>query len=669
MTMPRTYQSPANLKAVIDRAAAQLSTQPDVVERDMSAVLKHAPNDPRALLIFASARRRQGDAEAARKILEPLARAYPGAANTAYELGAARAALGERQAAIHTLRHAVSLNPDHAEAWRALGDQLFLDGDAAGAETAFSQATRASVHDPRLKPAAQALFDGDVATAEAQLRAHLARSPNDAAALNMLAIAFGRQGRHDDAEILLADALKLNPGFDAARFNYATALFQQQKAPEALPQIEALLAKAPNDAAYRNLLAAILALLGEHERVNTIYEALLAEFPAQPRVWLNYAYALRTVGRRDEAIEAYKRCLDLAPELGEAYLGLANLKVATFADTDIAAMRERLARPGLSPQEQGPLYYALGKALEDAGDYSAAFENYARGAAIQKAATPYDPDEVTAFAHRSIKLFTPAFFQSHPGGAPIDDPIFILGLPRSGSTLIEQILASHSAVEGTMELPDIGLLARRLGRSEKDAPPPRYPDVLADVDAARLQEMGEAFIAATRVHRKLGRRFFIDKMPNNFHHIGLIRLILPRAKIIDARRHPLGACFSTFKQHFAQGQSFSYDLVDLGRYYRDYVELLRHFDNVLPGHIHRVIYEDMVEDTEAVVRRLLDYCGLPFEDGCLKFYENDRAVRTVSSEQVRKPIFRSGLEQWMRFEPWLEPLKAALGPALEQWRG
>jgi len=273
----------------------------------------------------------------------------------------------------------------------------------------------------------------------------------------------------------------------------------------------------------------------------------------------------------------------------------------------------------------------------------------------------WDADAHTDMVARSEALFTPAFFAARrQAGSPAADPIFIVGLPRSGSTLIEQILASHSAVEGVMELPDLDIIARGLGP---------YPEGLADFDRARLARLGEVYLERIRVHRKLGRPFFIDKMPNNFRHVGLIQLILPRAKVIDARRHPLGAGFSTFKQHFAQGQSFSYDLTDLGRYYRDYVRLMARFDVALPGRVHRVIYEDLVEDTEGEIRRLLDHCGLPFEAGCLKFHDNPRAVRTVSSEQVRRPIFRSSLEQWRNYEPWLEPLKAALGPALANWRG
>jgi tetratricopeptide (TPR) repeat protein len=656
--------------ATVDAAARLLATDPAQAERLAAAMLKAAPGDPRAALILASARRRRGDANGALTVLDPLARAYPRAANTQYELGATLAALGRGAEAVKALRDAVAVKRDLAEAWQALGDLLFAGGDAAGAEAAFAEHARAAVQDPRLKPAADALFRGDLTRAEDLLRPHLAIAPNDVAALHMLAQARARQGGHGDAEALLARCLELDPGFDGARFAYANALFDQQKAAEAIAQVEALLQKDPAHPAYRNLLAACLALVGDYAQVNGIYEALLARYPNQPRLWLNAAHALRTVGRRDEAIAAYRRCIALAPDLGDAYWGLANLKVAVLTDAETAAMAVQLDRADLPAEDRLHLNFALGKALEDRGDYAEAFAHYADGAAIRRASIAYDADETTGLVRKSKALFTPSFFAERAGfGSVSAAPIFVLGLPRSGSTLIEQILASHSMVEGTMELPDIGFIAKRLGWGPTDGADAPYPAGLAELDAATVRGIGDGYIATTAIQRQLDRPHFVDKMPNNFLHVGLIQLILPGARIIDARRHPLAACFSAFKQHFAQGQAFSYELTELGRYYADYVEVMAHFDAVRPGRIHRVIYEDMVEDTQAEVRRLLDYCGLPFEAGCLKFYDNDRAVRTVSSEQVRRPIFRDGLEQWRRFEPWLGPLKSALGPALETWRG
>lgn len=657
---------PGSLAAALDQASRLLATDPARAAREAETILKVVANHPPALLILASARRRLGDPPTARSILAPLAAAYPRAALTQYELGMTLGDLGETAAAIRALRNATSLNRDLPDAWRALGERLFAEGDIEGAEAAFAEHARAAVQDPALKGAAQALFDGDLPRAERLLRDHIAARPADGAAVQLLAEVFARLGRYGDAEILLERLLAAAPDFDGARFAYADALFRQQKGAEAVPHIRRLLDQSPTDPAYRNLMAAALGLTGEDEQAIAIYEGLLADYPRQPKAWLNYGHALRTVGRRDDAVAAYQRCIGLAPSLGDAYWSLANLKVAAFAADQVAAMAAQLERPELPAIDRLHLHYALGKALEDRGDHAGSFDHYARGAALRRADAHYDANDTTALVNRSRALFTPAFFSARAGaGSRSPAPIFIVGLPRSGSTLVEQILASHSAVEGTMELPDIGLMAKRLGFGEQAG---AYPTSLAALDPPALTALGEAFLETTAVHRKLDRPFFTDKMPNNFQHIGLIQLILPQAKIVDVRRHPLGSGFSAFKQHFAQGQPFSYDLADLGRYYRDYVELMAHFDTVVPGRVCRVIYEDLVEDTEREVRRLLDHCGLPFEPACLKFHENGRAVRTVSSEQVRRPIFREGLEQWRAYEPWLGPLKTALGPVLEGWR-
>ena len=652
---------PVNPAKSIDRAAALLATDPSGAGREAEGLLRVDPRDPRAALILASARRRLGDPRAALAILIPLAKAFPKAANTQYELGVALAEIGDTAKAVSALRQAVGLNRDLPEAWRALGDLLFRDGQAAAAESAFAEHRRAAITDPDLKPAAEALYRGDLTTAEKLAREFLLAHLDDAAGTRLLADIYARQSRHGDAELLFARSLELDPDHDGARFSYADALFKQQKANQALTQVEALVKRAPRDPASLNLLAACLALVGEDGRVIGIFEDLLKDYPRQPRLWLNYGHTLRAVGRRDDAVAAYKRCLELAPDLGDAYWSLANLKVASFTEDQEATMHAALGRPDLSVDDRLHMHYALGKALEDRKDFAASFRHYAEGAKLRRTETPYDADNTSALTRRSMALFTSQFLDERADlGASEDDPIFIVGLPRSGSTLVEQILASHSQVEGTMELADIGLIARSLGSD--------YPEGLASLDSAALKSIGEGYIETTRINRKLGRRYFIDKMPNNFQHVGLIRLILPRARIIDARRHPMGSCFSAFKQHFAQGQSFSYDLTDLGRYYSDYVELMAHFDAVAPGAIHRVLYEDMVTETEREVHRLLDYCGLPFEESCLKFYENDRTVRTVSSEQVRQPIYRGGLDQWRAYEPWLDPLKQALGPVLETWR-
>ncbi len=502
------------------------------------------------------------------------------------------------------------------------------------------------------------------------MRNHLRRFPTDVAAMRMLAETGMRLGRHADAEALLARCLELAPSFTDARHAYALALHRQQKAAQAIPQIERLLEHDPEDPAYKNLLAACLGLIGDYGAAIALYESVLAKFSDRPRTWLAYGHALRTSGRHKEAVAAYRRAMSLSPELGEAYWSIANLKTASFNDAEKDAMKAILAGPALAKEDQVHLHFALGKALEDSGAYGEAFEHYAAGARINRSGSAYEAADTTAFARRSQALFTGDFFNQRAAGGCEDlAPIFIVGLPRSGSTLLEQVLATHSAVEGTMELPEMWTMVALLQRGESGRSDPlNYPAVVAQLTAPERTALGEAYLARTQVHRRLGRAFFIDKMPQNFRHIGLIRLVLPHATIIDARRHPMAACFSAFKQHFARGQAFTYDLADLGHYYRDYVELMRHFDTVLPGRIIRAIHEDLVTDTEGEVRRLLKLCGLPFEPACLRFFENARAVRTASSEQVRRPIYRDGMDHWRHFEPWLGPLRDALGPALETWR-
>ena len=662
-------ERPGSIAAAVEDAARLLATSPEVAEQRALAILKASPNDPRALLILASARRRRGEHAAALSLLEPLARAHTRAARTHYELGLARAGAGDRAGGVAALRHAVSLTRDFPEAWRALGDELFKAGDVAGSEAAFAEHRRATLRHPRLKAAADALATEAPERAEALLRAHLAEAPQDTAALQLMGETLGLVSRAADAEVVLAHALELDPAFDGARFTLAGVLFQQQKAAQALPHLHRLLARDAADPAYRNLLAACLSLVGDLDEVDRLYRDLLAEYPDQPKIWLNHGHALRTVGRFEAAVEAYRRCIALAPGLGDAYWSLANLKLASFSDQEVAAIEEQLARRDLPRADRLHLHYALGKALEDRRDYAGSFEHYAAGARLQRQRVRYSAEKTTADLAKAKALFTPGFFAARAGaGVQADHPIFVVGLPRSGSTLVEQILASHPQVEGTMELPDIGLIARSLGTAFEGGPAEPL-DALAAVPQARFAALGASYLEATRVHRKLGRPRFIDKMPNNFQHIGLIHLILPNVRIIDVRRHPLGTGLSVFKQHFAQGQSFSYDLTELGRYYHDYVELMAHVDAVLPGRVCRVIYEDLVEDTEAQVRRLLDHCGLAFDPACLGFHRTERAVKTVSSEQVRRPIFRDGLEQWKHYEPWLGPLKDGLGPALQDWRG
>ncbi|MGF7148780.1 tetratricopeptide (TPR) repeat protein [Sphingomonas zeicaulis] len=590
---------------------------------------------------------------------------HPSHGETLRLLARAHSAQRRTDAAIAALLRATRAEPDNPEGWRALGDQFVLKGDGAGADAAYARQIKTSVNDPALRHAAVALVDNQLAVVERILKPHLKAHPTDVAAIRMLAELAGRLGRYGDAEKLLVRAVELAPGFDQARFNLATVLYRQNRTLEAIEQLDILLDEDPDNPAWRNLKGAALGRIGDYGEAIAHFEAVLKARPGEPKLWMSYGHALKTIGRQEDGVAAYRRSIALAPGFGEAWWSLANMKTVRFDATDLATMEGALTQAGLAADDRLHLHFALGKAHEDRDAAEAAFRHYDAGNRLRREQLDYDPDETSRHVDRSVALFTPAFFAAHGGrGDPARDPIFILGMPRAGSTLIEQILASHSQVEGTQELPDIAMLARRLGERKLSSQDSLYPERLGDLDAPALAALGAEFLERTRVHRKTGRPLFIDKMPNNWAHVGLIHLILPNATIIDARRHPLGCCFSNFKQHFARGQAFSYGLDDMGRYYADYVRLMDHIDAVLPGRVHRIFYERMIDDTESEIRRLLDHLGLPFEPACLDFHRNDRAVRTASSEQVRQPIFRSGMDQWRQFDPWLQPLKDALGPVL-----
>jgi tetratricopeptide (TPR) repeat protein len=495
-------------------------------------------------------------------------------------------------------------------------------------------------------------------TAEATLCEHLTMHPDDVTALHRLARLYVAQGRRDEAEPLFVRALSIAPEFVAARRDYVALLDHQMKWNELNAQLDILLRREPHNRPYTMLKASALAMLGEYADAIARYEQLLAEGPADILLWTRYGHALRAVGRHDDCVAAYRRSVAQNPGFGAGWRNLANLKTFRFTPEEIELMREQLERQDLAAQDRSRVHFALGKAFEDAGDPVKAFEHYRQGAALRQA--DHDSGWLSTYVDRCKATLTKEFFKARMGwGCSSLAPIFIVGMPRSGSTLIEQILSAHSLIEGTTELPDLIHLVSRIEHGGD------YPDVLRDTDAAELRTLGEAYLRRTHAQRKLGRPFFIDKMPDNFQHVGLIRLILPNAKIIDARRHPLGCGVSLFRQDFARGMEFTYDLAHIGRYYRDYVELMFHFDTVIPGYVYRVFYEDMVLHPEREIRRLLDYCGVAFEEPCLDFHSSARSVSTSSSEQVRRPIYTDALDQWRLFEPWLDPLKTALGAVLD----
>ncbi|MGO4551827.1 sulfotransferase [Lysobacter sp. 2RAF19] len=663
--MTSAHEPTASVDAALAHASRLLSTDPALAGRQAEEILRVVDGHPVALLLLGASHSACGDAQAATRILEPLAREQPASPAVQLELGIALGRGGRGDEAVAALRRAVALKPELPRAWLALGDHLSAVGDLSGAQAAYATHLVHSVREPKLLQAAADLQANRIPEAEARLREHLRAAPTDAPALRMLAETQARMGRIDEAESLLARCLELVPGFDAARHHYAMVLHRANKPVEALAEVDALLAKDPANAGYRNLRAVVLCRTGDYEAALPVYEALVREYPHQARLWLSFGHALKTAGHSARAIEAYREAARIEPRFGDAWWSLANLKTFRFTPEDLATIRAQLARSELTPDDRLHLDFALGKALEDAGEYAASFEHYRRGNTQRVAMIPWAAQDNTARVRKAIATYTPAFLSERAGsGSDARDPIFIVGMPRAGSTLVEQILSSHPDVEGTMELPDLLSMTKDLRRRGEAMGARHYHDVLPTLDIAEFRAIGEEYLERTRIHRRAGAPLFIDKMPNNFQHVGLIHLALPNARIIDARRHPLACGFSLFKQQFARGQDFSFRLEDIGLYYRDYVALMAHFDAVLPGRVHRVHYETMVEDTEQEVRRLLDYCGLPFDPACLRFFENDRPVRTASSEQVRQPIYREGLDQWRHYAPWLGPLEEALGPVL-----
>jgi len=542
-----------------------------------------------------------------------------------------------------------------------------MTGQAALAATAGEHLATMQNLPPDVVTATGLFADGDLEASEALVRAYLLKYGDHIEAMRLLARIGIARRVFDDAEILLAAVLEHEPGYQAARQEYAAVLVELHKYSDARRELERLLDADPDNPDLKRLYATCVVGLGEHERAILLYEQLLRGSPedADLRLWI--AHAQKTLGRQQEAIGSYRRAALCRPDFGDAYWSLANLKTYRFTDAEIAEVRAGLAAADTAPVDRYHLSFALAKALEDRGEFAEAFHYYELGNRLKRAESNYQPDIIENNTRQQIETCTREFFASRRGwGAPDESPIFIVGLPRSGSTLLEQILASHSRVEGTQELANVQQIVA--GLRGRDATPgnSRYPRILAALNAAESRGLGEQYLAGTRCYRH-DKPFFIDKMPNNFRHIGLIHLMLPNARIIDARRSPLACCFSNLKQLFANGQEFTYSVEDIARYYRTYLELMRHWDGVLPGRVLRVHHEDVVADLEGSVRRMLDFCALDFEPPCIEFYKTERSVRTASSEQVRQPIYREGLEHWKNFEPWLEPLRAALGDALTRY--
>lgn len=638
------------------------------------SLLAASPGQRDALLFSAIAQRFLGRLADAHQTLATLAQHHPRFSRLHEELG--HCYTGQKQApqAIEAFVQAVHLNNALPASWSMLEGLYRMAGQPADAAMAASHvATLRKL--PREVVVATGLFmDGDLDEAEPLIRSYLQQHGHDLEAMRLLARIGIARKVFDDAELLLAAVLEVAPDYRAARAEYAEVLIEMHKSSQALRELDRLLQEDPSHRLhYEGLRATALVGLGEHARAVAVYRELLCATPQDADLHLSIAHALKTLGRRDEAIAAYRQAESCRSGFGDAYWSLANLKTYRFTEEEFQRLRELQSAPGITVVDRYHLHFALGKALEDRQQYAEAFHYYELGNALRRANSNYRPEIIENNTRQQIEVCTAGFFASRSGfGAPERDPIFIIGLPRSGSTLVEQILASHSQVEGTQELPNVQQLVANLRGRDPDLNNPRYPRILADLQAEECRRLGEQYLGDTRAYRT-GKPdpvpFFIDKMPNNFRHLGLIRLMLPKAKIIDARREPLACCFSNFKQLYAKGQEFTYSFEDIARYYRTYLQLMQHWNAVLPGWVLRVQHEDVVEDLQGSVRRLLDFCGLEFEPQCIEFHKTVRSVRTASSEQVRQPIYREGLDQWKHFEPWLDPLKRALGDALVDYRG
>ena len=650
-----------SLDAALAHAAAMLGRDPRLALAQTSEILNAVPGHPQAILIEGQALHTLGDLPAARAVLTRLSAEQPRSALTAFELAMVHGGLGEHDLAVIALERAVALKPDLLAAWHALPVALRAAGRERDARRAELRGVAASARDPILVKAAMAMHAKDFAAAEALLDERMRLMPRDAAAMRLRGEVAWRQGQMSEAVELLKRTLDIAPGFGAARELLVRIVQMGHDVAGALDHATILLDDEPDNPGHALLKASLQVRLGEQDAAAAIYRDLIARGLGNPRVWLNLGHVEKTLGNQADCIAAYRHALDHDPALGEAWWSLANLKTVKLGPDDIAAMTA--VQDTVEDDEQASqLHFALGKAYEDAGDVGESFAHYARGNALRRKGVDYDEARILNGAQEHAALFAAPFLASRAGqGCPDHDPIFIVGLPRAGSTLVEQILSSHSQIEGTMELPDLMMIGDRLHSRVEDGEFASFADVVRSLAPADLTRLGQEYLDRTRVHRKEGNPRFIDKMPNNWMYAGLIRLILPNATIIDARRHPMGCCFSGWKQFFARGQLFSYDLAEIGRYYRAYVAQMAAFDREAPGAVHRVIYEDMVADTEGQVRRLLDHVGVPFEEECLAFYRNRRAVRTASSEQVRQPIFTDGVDHWRQFEPHLGPLRDALG--------
>jgi predicted Zn-dependent protease len=650
------------------RASLLLESDPSAAALRANDILEASPGHAAASLLLAMARRRLGEPAVAASVLESLASAQGDSSVILLELGRAYAAAGRTTEAAVAFRRAVTLDARFADAWRELAAQLHAARDAVEGDRAYARYQALSPDPPELKDAMAALASNRTQAAAMLLRQHLQRKPRDAVALRLLADACTKLEDDVEAERRLTECLQIAPGFAAARYDLARLLNEYQRSDELLPHVERLLGSDPDNIDYLNLKAQGLRFVGRSEEAIALMEQLLADHPEEEQSWVLCGSLLRALGQPDRAIEMFRRALAVRAESSLAYSSLANLKTFRFERADLEAMEQQLALPAVRGTDRIRLEFALGKGLEDAGEYAASFDHYARGNRLQRTTFFYDPQVLTADVQRLRTFFSHSFFTEHSAwGSQRSDPIFIVGLPRSGSTLLEQILASHSQVEGTRELLDLPTVASDLLAAVDTPTESTFLERVGALRREEVESLAMRYLARTQRSRQTDRPRFIDKLLGNWIYVGFIHLLFPRATIIDARRHPLGCGLSCYKQQFARGQKFTYDLGELGRYYRDYAAFMEHVDAMLPGRVHRVYYEQLVADPRREVQRLLDHCGLPFEEQCLRFYETRRVVTTISSEQVRRPIYAESVDHWRHYEPWLGPLKDVVGDLVARY--
>jgi tetratricopeptide (TPR) repeat protein len=666
-TLAKSPASPSALEPARIRALLRQQKFSEALSA-AEALLAEAADQRDVLLYVAIAQRYLGRISDALRTLETLERHHPRFSRLHEERGHCFVVMKQAPQAIEAFLRAVNINHALPASWRMLDGLYRMTGQADNAAMAASHVATLRSLPPEVVTATGLFADGDLDAAEPLIRAYLLKHGNHVEAMRLLArIGIARKVL-DDAELLLSAVLEFAPDYRVARQEYAGVLIELHKYQSARQQLDELLKTEPDNRLFKTLYATSSVGLGEHERAIAIYRELLLGTPADADLHLSIAHAQKTLGQRQQAIESYRRAAALRPGFGDAYWSLANLKTYRFTGEELSQLRAAESAPRTTLADRYHLCFALGKALEDRGEFAESFRYYELGNALKRSESRYSVEIIENNTRQQIEVCTAELFASRRGcGAQDPDPIFIVGLPRSGSTLLEQILASHSLVEGTQELANIQQTVTTLRGRDPDPNNPRYPRILTHTSADDFRQLGEQYLADTRIYRS-SKPFFIDKMPNNFRHLGLIHLMLPNARIIDARREPMACCFSNFKQLFANGQEFTYGIEDIARYYRTYLELMRHWDRVLPGRVLRVHHEDVVDDLEGNVRRMLDFCGLEFEPQCVEFHKTERSVRTASSEQVRQPLFREGLDQWRHFEPWLGPLKSALGDALDHYR-